>query len=358
MNRFLGACCVLLVIVGLCIAQAQEKPKAAAPGKTPAAAPGTKAPAKAPAAAPETKASTAKTSAAKAPEVKPAAPAPRKLTPEEEASVQAAERLVKAFHDRDAKAFAGAFTADGEYIDEHGQIFHGRKAIEQDFAAFFEVHPEPKIELEIATVRAIAAGLIAVDGDTHFTRHKGEDPVLGHCSFICTKEGNKWLIASLREIESVGETPSHHDHVAQLEWLVGDWIDEGEDSHVHFSCHWDDSGNYLIRDFEVHFAGEPTMTGTQRIGYDPVTGHLKSWVFDSDGGHSEGFFHHDGESWHLHATGVTAEGHMASGTNVFTSLDDHRMTWAALDRVASGDRIPDIEPVTIVRKPPTPAQRK
>src|SRR5438270_9840159 len=29
-------------------------------------------------------------------------------------------------------------------------------------------------------------------------------------------------------------------------------------------------------------------TGTQRIGYDPLTGHLKAWIFDSAGGYADG----------------------------------------------------------------------
>jgi uncharacterized protein (TIGR02246 family) len=344
----IGACAALLAVAGLCQAWPDEKPKAAAAGQ--AAAPGTKAPAK--------KSASEKTPAAE----KPAAGATNptvtpKYSPDVDAVRQAAANLAKAFSQHDAKSFAAAFTVDGEYLDESGAVYHGRKAIEDDFTGFFKTNPEASIEVAIDSTRPIGPGVMAADGRSRFVRAKGADPVNGVCSFICTKEGNKWLIASLREVAA--EDPvSHHIHVKQLEWMVGEWIDEGADSHVHFSCRWDESGNFLLRDFEVRLAGQKTITGTQRIGYDPITEHLRSWVFDSAGGYADGFFHRTGDSWILHATGATGDGRMASGANTFTRLNDHRMTWGAFDRVIGGERVPDIEKVTIVRKPPPPAPRK
>lgn len=353
MKRFLGACGVILTIAGLCHAWPDEKPKPAGAGQA-AAAQGTKAP-------------TAKTTPAKTPPAKAQAEktaptadtaAPAKRSPDEEAALQAVVSLVKAFRQRDAKAFAAAFTTDGEYLDEQNAVYHGRKAIEDDFTAFFKTHPETSIEVVITSTRQIAPGLIAADGSTHFTRVKDEPPVDGHCSFICAKEANKWLIASLREIEAGGDPLSHHEHVKQLDWMVGEWVDEAADSHIHFTCRWDDSENFLLRDFEVQQAGQKTMSGTQRIGYDPITGLLKSWVFDSAGGYADGYFHRDGDSWILHASGASADGRMANGVNIFTRVDDHRMTWGAFDRIVGGERVQDLAAVTIVRKPPAPAPRK
>ena len=145
---------------------------------------------------------------------------------------------------------------------------------------------------------------------------------------------------------------SHREEVGQLAWLIGEWVDEGSRYHVLFSCRWDDTGNYLLRDFSVQVAGETTSSGTQRIGYDASTEHLRAWDFDSAGGFSNGYFHRDGESWSLHSSGVTADGRMASGTNVFTRVDDHRMVWQALDCVVGGEQVADTGKIVIVRKPP------
>jgi hypothetical protein len=145
--------------------------------------------------------------------------------------------------------------------------------------------------------------------------------------------------------------------VKQLEFLVGEWIDEGADSHVHFTCRWDEGQNFLVRDFAVHTGGQKTMTGTQRIGYDPLTGHLRAWIFDSAGGYADGYFHREGENWVLQTSGVTSDGRMASGTQILSRLDNHRLSWQAVDYVIGGERVADIPKVTIVRKPPGPTAR-
>ena len=77
-------------------------------------------------------------------------------------------------------------------------------------------------------------------------------------------------------METLDVHSSHHDQVAQLDWLVGEWIDEGPQSHVHFSCRWDESGNFPICDFSVRIAGRKAWSGTQRIGYDPLSGSSQS----------------------------------------------------------------------------------
>jgi uncharacterized protein (TIGR02246 family) len=358
MKRLFVPLAALATITASFLVAADDKPKAALPDQS-------KTPPK----------SATKNEAVKKPAVQPAKPAPEKTptaanapssaapavtprrSPDEESVRETGASLVSAYNRRDAGAFAAAFTVDGEYVDEKGTVFHGRKAIEDEFARFFAANPATSIAVEIASTRAIAPAIIAADGSTRFTRDKGEPAVAGRCHLVCTRDQGKWLIASLHEIEAADEHSSHHEQVRQLEFLVGDWINEGAESHVHFTCRWDDGLNFLVRDFAVHFAGQKTMTGTQRIGYDPLTGHLKSWTFDSAGGYADGYFHREGENWVLQTTGVTADGRMASGSQIFARVDGHRMLWHAVDYVIGGERIADIPRVTIVRKPPAPTAR-
>lgn len=341
-----------LLIAGTCLVAAQEKPKAATKA----------APANPTAKTPAAKAPVAKDAVAKEPVEKeratkttPATPAPPKRTPDEEAVVQTGQSLARAYNERDAKAFAANFTADGEYIDETGIVFHGRAAIEEEFSRFLKANPETSIQVQLESTRAVAPGIIAADGSTLFTRAKDQPAVAGRCSLIGTKDGKKWLIASLRETQAAGGHPAPHEQLQQLAWLVGEWIDEGAHAHVHFSCRWDAGGNFLIRDFEVHSAGGKTITGTQRIGFDALNGHFKSWAFDSAGGYAEGYWQRDGDSWILNSSGVSSDGRMASGSSIFTPINSNRMSFHSVDRVVGGERIPDVVQVTIVRKPPGPA---
>ena len=279
-------------------------------------------------------------------------PASAKHSPQDAVVRHAADALLAAHKRSDAKAFAAIFTPDGEYIDAHGVVFHGRKAIADEFAAFFQQTPGSVMEIEIVSTRSIAKNLISADCTTHFRSSEAASVIPGRCRLVCAREADVWLIASLHESDGAAEATSHHAQVSQLEWFAGDWIGEGRNSHVHFSCRWDESGNYLLRDFTVEVAGAKPLTGTQRIGYDPITQRLKIWVFDSAGGFSEGDFNRDGETWVLRTSGVTSDGHVASTTSIYTPIDKFRMTVETTDRFVSGERILDAEKLMIVRKPP------
>ena len=53
-------------------------------------------------------------------------------------------------------------------------------------------------------------------------------------------------------------------------------------------------------------------------------------------------------------TGVTHDGKPASATNVLTRVAKDRMTWQSRDRIVGGELMPNVEEITIVRKPPKP----
>ena len=275
-----------------------------------------------------------------------------KLSPQETAVKHVTESLLAAYKRRDAKAFAATFTLDGEYMDSKESVFHGRKAIADEFATFFREQPGSAMEIKLSSTRSIARNLITADFTTHYQLTPETPAVPGRCRIVCVREADVWLIASLHESPAtIEETSPHHSHVRQLEWLVGDWIGEGRNCHVHFSCHWDESGHYLLREFTIEVAGSKPLSGIQRIGYDPILQSLKIWVFDSAGGFSDGYFYRDGETWILKTSGVTFDGQLASTTNVFTQIDSHRMMSETVEHILSGERISDGEKLTIVRKP-------
>ncbi len=60
----------------------------------------------------------------KTPAVKTAPDAAPKRSLDEDAVLLTGAALVKAFNQHDSEAFAGVFTADGEYVDEKGAVYH------------------------------------------------------------------------------------------------------------------------------------------------------------------------------------------------------------------------------------------
>jgi uncharacterized protein (TIGR02246 family) len=272
---------------------------------------------------------------------------------DEEAIRATAETFAKAYVARDAKAIAAHFTPDAEYVDEHGNVFEGRQAIEDALTAFFAENSGYQLDVDIDTIRFLSPGVAIEDGTTTLTHPEGAATDYSHYTTVHVKTAGKWLAASVRE-HAPKDRREHRAQLQQLEWLVGDWVDEDDDSIVEFTCQAVDNGNFLLRQFSVKIAGEEAMSGTQRIGWDPISGKLRAWIFDSEGGYAEGTWHRNEESWVLKSTGVTADGQTASGTSIYTFVSDDIMTWQAIDHEIAGVQLPDSEVVTIVRKPPHP----
>lgn len=56
----------------------------------------------------------------------------------------------------------------------------------------------------------------------------------------------------------------------------------------------------------------------------------------------------------LKCIGVTADGQTASGTSIYTFINEHTMTWQLVDHEIAGVQLDDSELVTIVRRAPSP----
>ena len=280
-------------------------------------------------------------------------PVDTKPSADEEAIRLTGDTYVKAYCDGDAKSIAESFTPDAEYVDEKGDTYHGRDEIEAAMKALFAENAGCQIALDIETIRIISPGVAVEDGATKFVATEGADPIYSRYTAIHVKTNGKWLAASVRE-HAPKDRRQHRAQLNQLAWLNGEWVDESDDSLVLFSCEAVDGGNFLVRNYEIRVGGRPDATGTQRIGWDPLTGKVRAWIFDSEGGYGEGFWHHDGDCWMLKSTGVTADGLPVSGTTTYTYVNENTMTWQSVDREVAGVALPDSETVTIVRRAPLP----
>ena len=104
-------------------------------------------------------------------------------------------------------------------------------------------------------------------------------------------------------------------------------------------------------------AGRAAMEVTQRIGWDPLSKRIRSWVFDSEGGFGDGVWARDGDAWIIKATFVPSHGRAASATNTIVPVGKDSYVWRSTDRVV-GDEVHEPLEVTVVRKPPAPGAAK
>src|SRR5262245_55127495 len=69
------------------------------------------------------------------------------------AITDSAKSFVEAFHRGDAKAVAAFWMPDGDYVDEHGRVLKGRKAIEDAYAELFAAKKGVKLRIDVASIR-------------------------------------------------------------------------------------------------------------------------------------------------------------------------------------------------------------
>lgn len=274
---------------------------------------------------------------------------------DERAIRQAIGSFAQAFMKGDAQAIAGLYTDEGEAIDAEGGTIKGRAALEEHYGARLSGSPGDKLETEVEAISFLAPGVARVTGRTQVRPSDGSSPLGARYSAVYVKNDGRWLLAVAREIPDKELTP--HDHLIELDWLVGEWVEESEEAVVNTSVAWSDNGNFLVRSFDVRVKGKPALTGTQRIGWDPLTKQLKSWVFDGNGGYGEGLWMRQGDQWVVKATGVRPDGRVATATQVLTYVNKDTLRWKSIDRTLGGEISGDIDEVTMVRKPPHPSAK-
>ncbi len=271
---------------------------------------------------------------------------------DDEKAIQALlDTFVKAFNAGNAEAAAATYTDTAVVVDERGGQIEGRAAVRDQYAASFADNPGTTIAIQVDSLRFLGPETALEQGRTTITPAAGAGaPEITRFTAVYVKQGAEWRQAAVRDELSHDISP--HDRLKELEWLVGDWVNESQDAVVSTSCKWAKGGNFLDREFTVKTAGQAVLSGTQRIGWDPLKRQFKTWIFDSEGGHGEGYFTRTGNEWVVKVEGVGREGQPVSATNIITRLGNDRMSWQLTARTVGGAAVRGIDEFTIVRKPP------
>jgi uncharacterized protein (TIGR02246 family) len=276
--------------------------------------------------------------------------------PEDEKALRSiAEAYVRAYNAGDARVLASLFTDDAEMIDEQGEQLQSRARIEEVFSGMFKERPGAKISVFPASLKFLGPEVAVEEGQTQVKLAGDEPPSSRHYSILYVKQGNRWRYSRAREEAVKGL--SHHQRLLELEWLVGDWLDETPDSVVHTVCRWTDDQNFLLRDFTVRVQGKSVMTVHERIGWDPSTRQIKSWVFDSEGGHGSGLWSRNGSEWVIKSTGILPDGRTATATHILTRISPQSARWASVERTVGDQVVPDHAEYVMVRRPPQPGTK-
>ena len=308
--------------------------------------------------------------AAQKPATAPAATAPIPTPPAQPARAAPADpkeipvrEVCKAF----ATAYSAAnlesltalFTDDASVVDTEGVDVRGKAAIAAMYGASLQDATGVKLEAEVFEVKFLTPDVARVEGRTRLASPSGDANEFTRFSALAVSKGGTWRIAEIRDYPSPGADVTPYERLKELEWMVGDWVDENENTKVSSSIKWADNQSHLVRTYSLHIKGDKATSGTMFIGWDPQSGQIKSWVFDSEGGHGEGHWTRSGDNqWVVKAQGVLRDGRPSSATQIHTILNKDSVKTSSIDRIVGGQIAPDIADVVMVRKPPRPGSSK
>jgi uncharacterized protein (TIGR02246 family) len=262
---------------------------------------------------------------------------------DEDAVRKAVEAYAAAYAKGDFDTVMASWAPGAEFVDESGAVTRGKDAIAALFKkAWADRKGVPTVRVKVTTVRVLRPDLAALDGTVEVTAPDGRTDS-GPFASLWTKADGKWLILSVRDLPDPSDDNPSAARVRQLDWLVGEWVNEDRESTVTMNCRLTEKQSFLVIDQVVSVRGEEVLTLKQVIGWDPLRQQLRSWVFDSRGGFGEGSWSRDGNLWTIDAAGVLSDGREASSVNSYRYLDENSFEWASVNREVGGQPQSDMK---------------
>jgi uncharacterized protein (TIGR02246 family) len=263
---------------------------------------------------------------------------------------KAVASYVAAFNASDAKALAAHWSPEGVYTSRlSGDPVVGREALEKEFAALFNEVKGAKLKVSTESIEFVSPNVALEQGRATVLRPKGS-PLESSYSVVYVRRDGKWLIDRVSEDEELAARPSHYEHLKDLEWLVGNWIDQDGGDVIKTECQWTRNKNFLTRSFTVSIKDRIDVAGMQIIGWDAARKQIRSWVFDSEGGFVEGVWKKSGDRWIVTSTATLSDGKTGSFTSISRPLGKNSFAWQKVNRILDGEILPNIDEVVIVRQ--------
>jgi uncharacterized protein (TIGR02246 family) len=270
----------------------------------------------------------------------------------DEATIRAnAAKYVESYNRRDSKTMASMWSPEAIYIDsDTGEKAVGHDAIAKQLDYEFAGAEDAKLTIHIDSIDFVSPN-VAVEKGTAEVTYSKQKPEKTEYSAVHVRRDGKWMLDRVTEVAEPTPPPSNYEHLKDLEWMIGSWIDQDDNATIQTDCEWTKNKNFMTRSFAIAVGDKVNASGMQIIGWDPIAKQIRSWVFDSNGGYSDGKWKHKGNRWIVQQTGVLADGGKTTGTHIYTQVDADSFKWQAVDRTVDGEMQPNIDEVLIVRKP-------
>ncbi|WP_255377019.1 YybH family protein [Planctomyces sp. SH-PL62] len=263
--------------------------------------------------------------------------------------------IAKAYEAGDAQALTALYTDDAVVVDPDGYETRGKDEIAAMYGEAFVDAGELKLDAHVDEIRFLTPDVARVEGRSRLSSPAADAADYARYSGLLVQKDGAWRLAELREYPAFVEDVSPHERLKDLEWMVGDWVNEGERDKVTAEIKWAENHSYLIRTYSAEIDGRKESSGTMFIGWDPQSGQIKSWLFDSQGGRGEGVWTRTAENqWVVKSHGVLRNGLPTSSTQIHTILNKDSVKTDSIDRILGGQVADDILDIVMVHKAPAP----
>lgn len=264
--------------------------------------------------------------------------------PDRKALRQAMQDYEYAFNDADAKRLGACWTKAGQYVTASGIRLEGPDAIRQAYTKLFAERKGLRLETTTSRIQSVAPNVILEEGLARLTC-ASEPPTEAKFEAIHVKEDGQWKLSRVRETV-VPASPSHHERLKDLQWMVGDW--SAREGGVRSECEWTKNRSFLKRSFSVQ-EDSVEIDVTQFVGWDASAEQIRSWSFDSEGGFEQAVWRQVDGQWIVDATATLPDGRQGSVERILKPVDDNTFTWRSVNRQVDGRLLPSLDELTVVR---------
>ncbi|MGC4014138.1 MAG: SgcJ/EcaC family oxidoreductase [Luteolibacter sp.] len=263
--------------------------------------------------------------------------------------------FVAAYNKKDAAALAALFTPDGEICDLNAEdLTTGRDQIKAHYEDIFDDDDVPTMAVEVKSVRLVAPTLAIEDGIVHRTPPGENEPPrsTAYTAVLMKGSDGAWQIASSRSLKDVTDAAGQLADLADV--LKGDWTAMKDGVRLDLAYGWDSSGKFLTGEMLTTTADAKPQPGTMRIGWDAAKKTIVSWIFDSNGGVSQGTWTPTDDGWLVRSEGTTGDGETMTANQELTTDGKDTLIWSVTNKVIDGEKQPDAQ-LRIVRQAPDAA---
>src|SRR5262249_31552576 len=224
-----------------------------------------------------------------------------------------------------------------------GEAFRGRAEVEKAYANIFKNRQGRKIFVQSKSLRFLGLDTAIQEGLVRLEPVASELPLFTPYNCVLAPRNGQLKVA-LEPEWGAGE-----DKLEDLAWLIGEWTVQTKDRDLRMNFRWNDKKTLIVNKFTVKEAGTDSHSGTQRIGVDPESGQIRSWMVDQQGGRGQSLWVRDGKSWLLDSVGTLANGAETKSVNVISRINEDAFTWRSVDRRIGDEELPPTDLIKVVR---------